>query len=535
MAADRTYIFALGLAAVLMALPSAASAQTDAYHNARRLGGSTSFYKPPLTTAASLKKMIAKTSIAADITNVLGQGDVGDVSDKVIATLSSPTEVVRGGSCADAVPVDGTIVECDFTPGSTLQWMAFRPVVKRKPTPSLLRNVRWSAKKPFKAFLFRVTTADKIYTFVLPKPCGNLSLASTLDVAKPPVQLAVDRRCVDYTLQARITATGDLSRVGAVSVSLNGAAMGQLTAPSWFMTTDRPGTYTFAATDKNGKTYPVANSPLMVEACPARPAPAPAAIAPTCNLSLTAERSKGGYDINIQASGPDPAATYVIEVADPAGKTVGQRLTSATNRLTVPRKPEGTYTVKGTVTGVGGTGTCQATINPKDAAPAAAATGPVIFFDGAFGKERRVREADDDGTTAGTALEFGQCTPLLGLKLGVGKRFANDWEFAGTAGVGIPLTTDDDKVKETALFIEVEANKYLANGSFIGTGLSLWDLTRSDSFTPAWLVHFGIPINKGARVPVFFIGEGRLFFDNIDDASNNYQFWGGLRVHFPVK
>jgi len=69
----------------------------------------------------------------------------------------------------------------------------------------------------------------------------------------------------------------------------------------------------------------------------------------------------------------------------------------------------------------------------------------------------------------------------------------------------------------------------------IGTGLSLWDLTRSDTFTPAWLLHFGVPLNKDARVPVFFIGEGRLFFDHIDEASSNYQFWGGLRVHFPTK
>jgi hypothetical protein len=65
--------------------------------------------------------------------------------------------------------------------------------------------------------------------------------------------------------------------------------------------------------------------------------------------------------------------------------------------------------------------------------------------------------------------------------------------------------------------------------------LSLWDITRGDTFTPAWLVHFGIPVNKGAHVPVFFIAEGRLFFDHIDEASSNYQFWGGLRVHFPTK
>jgi len=31
---------------------------------------------------------------------------------------------------------------------------------------------------------------------------------------------------------------------------------------------------------------------------------------------------------------------------------------------------------------------------------------------------------------------------------------------------------------------------------------------------------------------VYFIGEGRLFFDNIDSVDNNYNFWGGIRIHF---
>jgi hypothetical protein len=57
-------------------------------------------------------------------------------------------------------------------------------------------------------------------------------------------------------------------------------------------------------------------------------------------------------------------------------------------------------------------------------------------------------------------------------------------------------------------------------------------MTRSETFTPAWLIHFGIPLTKDAKNPVYFVGEGRLFFDNIDNVSSNYNFWGGIRVHF---
>jgi hypothetical protein len=149
-----------------------------------------------------------------------------------------------------------------------------------------------------------------------------------------------------------------------------------------------------------------------------------------------------------------------------------------------------------------------------------------FFMDALVGKDRRVRPIE------GTELEFAQCSPLVGVKFGVAKRFQNDWELAGAIGVAFSLVNDDDKVREHELFVDVEANKYLSNGVFLGTGLSLWDLTRSDSFSPAWMVHAGVPLAKNAKFPVYFLVEGRLFFEDLDEIDNNYQFWGGVRVHF---
>ena len=168
----------------------------------------------------------------------------------------------------------------------------------------------------------------------------------------------------------------------------------------------------------------------------------------------------------------------------------------------------------------------------------ATAEGPRLFVDGLFGKERRQRpivERDLATPLPAGVDEFGQCSAMAGLKVGVAKRFANDWEVAGDVGVGLMFVDTDTKVRKNPLFIDVEANKYLQSGVFVGTGISFWDLTRSETFTPAWLVHFGIPLNKGAHVPVYFMGEGRLFFDNIDSIDNNYSFWGGVRIMFPTK
>lgn len=526
-----------------LALTSGAAAQggVDTLHNARRLGGSTSFYMPPVETVASLKRMLAQPRIVADIRNVLDQAGLSSIGDAVVATLAGATTAVKGAPCADAAPADGTLVECDFEPGGTLLWMAYRPQGRQK-GPGLLQGVRWAGAKPFRAYLFRVTQDDRIYTFVLPKVCSNLSLAKVQEIPKPPAQISVDRTCApDGTLRAVVKAGGDLSRVARVRVAIDGRSAGELTAPSWSITTDTPGTYSFEATDANGRSYPVTRASIGVEACPKPPPPPPITVVkPTCDVSLSATRVKGGYQIAVDATrsstGTSEAAPGVsVELRDATGAVVGQTLTLDSSRTgTIMVRQPGTYRATATVSTPGaiqsgnnryeGTNTCEASVaieSPKG--------GPLFFFDALLGKERRTRPIE------GTELEYSQCSPLLGLKFGVAKPFDNGWELAGAVGVAISLVTADDKINESALFVDAEVNKYLSGGSFIGTGISFWDLTRSETFTPAWLLHFGVPVAKDARFPVFVIAESRLFLDHADDVSNNYLFWGGVRVQFPKR
>ena len=133
---------------------------------------------------------------------------------------------------------------------------------------------------------------------------------------------------------------------------------------------------------------------------------------------------------------------------------------------------------------------------------------------------------------AGTAdADFAQCSPIIGLKVGLAKRFDNDWEVAGAAGVALSLVNDDHKVREHEVLVDLEANKYLGGGTFLGTGISFWDITHSDTFTPAWMLHFGVPLGTHPRHPLYLMGEGRLFLRQADDIRNNYQFWAGLRIH----
>ena len=219
-----------------------------------------------------------------------------------------------------------------------------------------------------------------------------------------------------------------------------------------------------------------------------------------------------------------------MELRDATGTVVGQSMTldnSQKGTFTV-RRP-GSYQATATVrtprtvrsgnSVYEGSATCNASVDVVQ--PPATVK---FFFDGLVGKERRMRPA------AGSSVELGQCSPLLGLKFGVAKPLAQGWEVAGAVGGAISLVTGDNKVKESELFVDAAVNKYMGGRSFVGTGLSLWDLTRSDTFTPAWLLHFGVPVTpEGAGHPVFFLVEGRLFLDHTSDLSSNYQFWGGVR------
>ena len=385
------------VATLTLSLPASAQTAGDGYHNAHRLGGSTSFHQPPLTTVASLKKMAAVKGMADDIRRLLRDAGIPETADAVVAMLDGGVASVQGRFCSDETPSDNVLVDCDFQPGGTLEWMAYRPKLKQHDrTPGRIEKFRWAGRKPFKAFLFRVTNNNRIFTFVVPKDCGNLSLMSVLE--------------------------------------------------------------------------------------PRRETPAPAPPPP-----------------------PAPAPTPPPPAAPPARV-----------EMAAPPVPE-----------------------PIAPAPVAATKSTPFFIDVLGGKDRRVRPIAGSTTNDGSRIvanagsaDYAQCSPILGLKFGVAKLFQNDWELAGAVGVAISLVTDDKKVRESELFADVEVNRYLRGGSFVGTGISFWDLTRSDTFTPAWMLHFGVPLGHHPDHPVYFVGEGRLFFDHIDDVSNNYQFWAGVRVHF---
>ena len=73
-----------------------------------------------------------------------------------------------------------------------------------------------------------------------------------------------------------------------------------------------------------------------------------------------------------------------------------------------------------------------------------------------------------------------------------------------------------------------------AKFSHVGTGVTFWDLTHSDSVTPGWLGTAGVPLwTSDERLnQALFSVEYRQFFDRMSDPDVNCQFWGGLKYLF---
>jgi hypothetical protein len=151
------------------------------------------------------------------------------------------------------------------------------------------------------------------------------------------------------------------------------------------------------------------------------------------------------------------------------------------------------------------------------------------FLAGYFGKQRR-QYGEDDPAELGTAFMPGFCDPLAGLIGGVEIALGNSaWAVAPAIG----LAYNTGEADRTSLFAEVELNYRFANAAFIGFGAGAWDVTRGDYVTPHGLVHLGLPLWRGAdQRAMFFVTEGRVFFDRISDVDSNYMFWGGLRFRF---
>jgi opacity protein-like surface antigen len=146
----------------MLAAPAMAQDGTDGReHQVTRLGGTTRFSQP-MRTVDDLRAMFQANRSA--IRSVMVMAGYGDVSAQL----------------ADGFTVS-EVTDTTITPGSRFLFMA----LKRGGAPAVLRNVRWSGRDSFDAFQFKVTVGGYVYSFIVPKVCGNFSLVSRVAAPVP--------------------------------------------------------------------------------------------------------------------------------------------------------------------------------------------------------------------------------------------------------------------------------------------------------------------------------------------------------------
>ena len=161
------------------------------------------------------------------------------------------------------------------------------------------------------------------------------------------------------------------------------------------------------------------------------------------------------------------------------------------------------------------------------------------FFGGYFGKQQRQYDEDDPaelGLTRpdNTVTAFGDA--LFGVKGGVQIRVAGDMDtgFMFVPAIGLAINLKEGS--RSSLFGDAEVGYAFKrmNGIYLGTGLTLWDITHGDQFTFGWLGTAAIPVWKNSEKmhKLDLSLEWRQFFDRMSDPDVNYQFWGGLRYMF---
>ena len=153
---------------------------------------------------------------------------------------------------------------------------------------------------------------------------------------------------------------------------------------------------------------------------------------------------------------------------------------------------------------------------------------------GFFGTQQRQYDDTDSAGLGRLPLEVPRLVDvpaffdsLLVVKGGVAVKLAEHVAFALAVGVAVNI----DDIERTSLFADAEIDVLFGPGAYVGTGVTVRDLTHSDSVTAGVLLTAGVPVWKSdARMDQLLFGvEYRYLYAPLSDPDVNYQFWVGLK------
>lgn len=281
-----------------------ASAQT---HKLRRIGVNTfAQVKGNIPTAEVMKTIAEK--YAGDIKYGFDQVGMGDLYLPFLDQLRS-----------------GTFSEKSIAVGDKFQWMFFRLRGQVK----VWEDVEWAGTAPLEVFTLNVAKDNKIYEFIIPKPCGNIALykVSEANIVLPAADcnLVVSPAKVNINEPVNVDMTGTRNAASMDVEVFSGQGVKVAshsftpTAMKWQTKFDKPGEYVFKATAVNtaGK---ISDNPCQAKVVINAP--------PVCKLwtSCLPCEDYVGKPITFDASGStDPdgqVVKAVFEILDENGQVI---------------------------------------------------------------------------------------------------------------------------------------------------------------------------------------------------------------------
>lgn len=215
-----------------------------------------------------------------DLRVVLDKGGWGGNPDDLFVALRSAKEG------------DGTVTRRQIQPGESLKWMAYR----KGGEPQVIRNPRWSAKKPFDAWEIKVVSEGAEHTFVVPLSCMNLAYDSSKPMPGPTcnVTATFDKAADRVTVKA--SSNGDIE-ITNVGIPGGEGSLGDLKSSgsgTWTFQPLKDGTYNFSAKATKGRQTS------------------------TCTASVRVERAKPVCDIDVSV---DPETNMItVDTSGSAGE-----------------------------------------------------------------------------------------------------------------------------------------------------------------------------------------------------------------------
>jgi hypothetical protein len=220
-----------------------------------------------------------------------------------------------------------TFEEKSLPVGDKLMWMLFRSQGKVK----VVQDIEWAGKAPLEIFAFNVKKDYKNYEFVMPRPCGNISLRSITSLEKPPAICAISATPAKVNLKDPVTVdVSGCQSAKSMEVDVLGPDGAKITthgftpdSPKWQTSFDKPGNYTFKAKAINEDGKPSTN-PCEAKVYVNAP--------PTCQLKTSCLPCKNfvGKPVTMDASGStDPDGKVVkadFAIADQAGNPVDKAI-----------------------------------------------------------------------------------------------------------------------------------------------------------------------------------------------------------------